>query len=129
MNDLISRITEATGLDASVAQHAVGLVLGFLQQEGPDEAVQALMEHIPGAAALIDQHGGDTGGGGLMGMLGGMLGNGGVMELGSKLMGAGLDMGQIQTLGQEVFAYAKEHAGEEAVGKVIGSIPGLSQFV
>jgi hypothetical protein len=51
------------------------------------------------------------------------------MGVGSRLMGLGLDMGQIQAITREVIAYSREQAGEEAVGEVVGAIPGLSQFV
>ena len=63
-----------------------------------------------------------------MGMLGGMMG-GGVMGLGQKLMAAGVPMGQMQPLGQELFAHGRETAGEDVMGPIMGSIPGLSQFV
>ena len=36
MDELIARITAATGIDQDMAQKAVGLMLGFLKQEGPD---------------------------------------------------------------------------------------------
>ena len=56
-------------------------------------------------------------------------GGGGVMALGQKLMSAGVPMGQMQPLGQELFAYGREKAGEDVMGPIVGSIPGLSQFV
>ncbi len=59
-----------------------------------------------------------------MGMLGGMMGGGGVMALGQKLMAAGVPMGQMQPLGQELFAFGREKVGEDAMGPIIGSIPG-----
>jgi hypothetical protein len=52
-----------------------------------------------------------------------------VMALGGQLMGAGVSMGQMQPLGQELFAYGREKAGEDVMGPIVGSIPGLSQFV
>jgi hypothetical protein len=63
--------------------------------------------------------------GGLMGMMGG----GGIMGLGQQLMGAGLSMGQMGDLGKELFAYGREKAGEDAMGAIVGAIPGLGQFV
>jgi hypothetical protein len=44
-------------------------------------------------------------------------------------MAAGLDMGQVQAVTRDIIAYAREKAGEDAVGEIVGSIPGLSQFV
>jgi hypothetical protein len=66
---------------------------------------------------------------GLMGVAAGAMGGGGIMALGGQLMGLGLDMGQIQTVGKEVFAYAREIAGDDVVGEIAGAIPGLSQFI
>jgi hypothetical protein len=44
-------------------------------------------------------------------------------------MALGLDMGQISTIGKEVFAYAREVAGDEVVGEIAAAIPGLSQYI
>jgi hypothetical protein len=44
-------------------------------------------------------------------------------------MGLGLGMDQIQTAGREVFAYAREVAGDETIGEIAASIPGLAQFI
>jgi hypothetical protein len=49
--------------------------------------------------------------------------------VGSRLMAAGLGMGEIQGVTREIIAYAREKAGEEAVGEIVGAIPGLSQFI
>ena len=51
------------------------------------------------------------------------------MALGSELLSLGLGMEQIQTVGKEVFAYARETAGDQVVGEISASIPGLSQFI
>ncbi len=126
MEELIARITAAAGIDAGLAQKAVGIILGFLQKEGPAAEVSQLVEALPGAAELIPAPGGGGMLGGLMGM---MPGGGGVMALGTQLMGAGLSMGQIQTVSKEMFAFGREKAGEDAMGAIVGAIPGLGQFV
>jgi hypothetical protein len=128
MEELIARVTTVTGLDAATAQTAIGHILAFLQKEGPATEVSQLLAALPGSdTAIADSNAGD-GGGGLMGMLGGMMG-GGVMALGQKLMAAGVPMGQMQPLGRELFAYGREKAGEDVMGPIVGSIPGLNQFV
>ena len=129
MEDLIARITQSTGLDAATVQKAVGLILAFLVKEGPAEQVGQLMDAMPGAKEAVATSGdGGPGesGGGLMGMMGG---GGGVMALGSKLMAAGVPMAQMQPLGRELFAYGREKAGEDVMGPIVGSVPGLGQFV
>ncbi|KQP88359.1 DUF2267 domain-containing protein [Methylobacterium sp. Leaf117] len=129
MEELIARVTTRTGLDAATAQTAIGHILAFLQKEGPATEVSQLLSALPGSeAAIADTNAGEAGGGGLMGMLGGMMG-GGVMALGQKLMAAGVPMGQMQPLGQELFAYGREKAGEDVMGPIVGSVPGLNQFV
>ncbi len=128
MDELIGRITKATGLDPTTAQKAVGLILDYLKKEGPPAEVNQLLAAMPGAEQAVAQSGdGGPGatGGGFMGMMGG----GGVMALGSQLMSAGVSMGQMQPLGRELFAYGREKAGEDVMGPIVGSIPGLSQFV
>ncbi|MCJ2071711.1 DUF2267 domain-containing protein [Methylobacterium sp. J-030] len=130
MEELLARVTARTGLDAATAQTAIGHILAFLQKEGPETEVNQLLAALPGSDSLIaEANAGESGGGGLMGMLGGMMGGGGVMALGQKLMAAGVPMGQMQPLGQELFAFGREKVGEDAMGPIIGSIPGLNQFV
>jgi len=131
MEELLARVCARTGLDAATAQTAIGHILSFLQKEGPQPQVGQLMAALPGSEDLAAQSdaGESSSGGGLMGMLGGMLGGGGVMALGQKLMSAGVPMGQMQPLGQELFAVGREKAGEDVMGPIVGSIPGLNQFV
>ncbi|MCA3640529.1 MAG: DUF2267 domain-containing protein [Methylobacterium sp.] len=129
MQELINRVVQNVGLDPALAEKAVGMILAFLQKEAPEAAGEAFAA-MPGAAELAAAHAASEGGGGLLGGLMGMMGGaGGVMALGQQLMGAGLGMGQIQSLSKEVFAYGRETAGEDAMGALVGAIPGLSQFV
>ncbi len=126
MEELIARVTQKTGLDAATARKAIGIILGYLQKEGPSSEVNQLIQALPGAMDAIED--GKTGAsGGLMGMMGSM--GGGVMALGGQLMGAGVSIGQMQPLGRELFAYGREKAGEDVMGAIVGSIPGLTQFV
>ena len=128
MEELIARVTNRTGLDAGTAKTAIGHILAFLQKEGPATEVSQLMAALPGSETAIAEANAGEGGGGLMGMLGGMMG-GGVMALGQKLISAGVPMNQMRPLGQELFAYGREKAGEDVMGPIVGSIPGLNQFV
>ncbi|CAH1656539.1 conserved hypothetical protein [Hyphomicrobiales bacterium] len=130
MDELVNLISEKVGLDAALTRRAIGIVLAFLQREGPENEVSALVAALPGADQAIAEAGSSSQGGGLMGVLGGLMGgSGGIMALGSELTAAGLSMGQMQTLGRELFAYGREKAGEDVMGAIVGEIPGLSQFV
>ena len=126
MEELIARVTQKTGLDAATARKAIGIILGYLHKEGPPNEVNQLIQSLPGAMDAIEQS--KTGAsGGLVGLVGSM--GGGVMAVGGQLLGAGVSMGEMQPLGQELFAYGREKAGEDVMGPIVGSIPGLSQFV
>lgn len=128
MEELIGRIVANVGVEPELAKTAIGLILGFLQKEGPQDKIESLMGALPGAAELVSQT--HSGGGGLMGAIGGMMGGGGgAMALMGQLTGAGLGMGDIQGVAKEVVGYAKEKAGDDLVEDVVGSIPGLGQFV
>jgi hypothetical protein len=129
MQELIARIVDSTGLDALRAEKALGILLSLVRTQGNQQKVAELFSRLPGAAALADRYGRDgSRGGGLLGMLGGGL-MGGPLAAVSKLQAAGLDMGQIKTLGVETLSYAKEKAGEDLVRQVAGSIPGLGSYV
>jgi hypothetical protein len=149
MEELIGRITDAVGIDEETAQTAIGVILGFLNKEGPSDAVGQLLESLPGAqemlAGLSDSGaeagglsgalgglmGGSGGGlGGIAGALGGLMGGqtGGLMAAASELMSAGLDMGQIQGVTQEVVGFAREKAGDDVVSQIVAQIPGMDQF-
>jgi hypothetical protein len=120
MDELIGRLVANVGVDREAAQKAVGIILDFLVKEGPPDKVQPLIDKMPGAQALLDAQKGDEGG---------MFAMGGLMGAGTKMMAAGLNMGQVQGVTKEVIAYAREKAGEDAVGEIVGAIPGLGQFV
>jgi hypothetical protein len=120
MDELIARLVANVGVDKAAAEKSVGIILDFLVKEGPPDKVQALIDKMPGAQALLQaQQASDAGGGGFS--------MGGLMGAGTKMMSAGLSMGQGVT--KEVIAYSREKAGEDAVGEIVGAIPGLSQFV
>jgi hypothetical protein len=122
MDELIARLVANIGVDRETAEKAVGIILDFLVKEGPPDKVQPLIDKLPGAQALIQAQQTSDGGGGMFAM-------GGLMGAGTKMMAAGLSMGQVQAVTKEVIAFSREKAGEDAVGEIVGSIPGLSQFV
>jgi hypothetical protein len=129
MNDLVTRVADAVGIEPAVAEKAIGMMLGFLQREAADGPVAKMIEAIPGASELVAQYNGEgTGGGGLLGGLMSAIGGGGIMGLGQQLMSQGLGMGEISGLAKETIAVAREHAGNDVVDEVVASVPGLSQF-
>ena len=122
MDELVARLVANCGVEPSVAEKSVGIILDFLLKEGPTEKVQALIDQMPGAGALVAEAAQSQGSGSLFGM-------GGLMGAANRLMSAGLSMGQVQCVTRDFIAYSRENAGEDAVGEIVGAIPGLSPFV
>jgi hypothetical protein len=123
MDDLIGRLVTTTGVDRTAAEKAVGIILQFLLKEGPTEKVNALIQHMPGADAAMLASQPSSSSPSLFGAVGGLMG------VGTQMMAAGLNMGQIQAVTRETMSFARENAGEDAVGEIVGAIPGLGQFV
>ena len=122
MDELVDRIVAEVGVDRAVAEKAVGIIFDFLSKEGPTEKVHALLDQLPGAnAAIAVARAEDS-----SGMFGSM---GGIMGVGSRLMSAGLGMGQIQGVTRVLIAYAREKAGDQSVNGIVDAIPGLAQFI
>jgi hypothetical protein len=121
MDELVDRLVAQVGIDRGAAEKAIGIIFDFLRKEGPPEKVQGLMNQFPGAEAAAQAAAEQSSGG--------MFAMGGLMGAGTRMMSAGLSMGQVQSVTREVIAFAREKAGEDAVGEIVGGIPGLSQFV
>ena len=83
--------------------------------------MQALLARLPGHEAIIAAAAGESGG-----MFASM---GGIMGVGSRLMGLGLGMDEIQNVIRELMAYCKEQGAGDALGDIAASIPGLSAYI
>jgi hypothetical protein len=125
MDELVEHIVGTVGIDRGIAEKAVGIILDFLIKEGPEGAVNKLLTALPGAreAAAAAGAGSEETGGGLFGAMGGLMG------AANRLMAAGLTMSQVQAVTREVVAFARKRLGEDTVGQIVGSIPGLGQIV
>jgi|SRR5271154_4700755 len=120
MDELIGRLATRAGIDNAVAEKTIGIILGFLRSEGPSDKVQALIDEIPGAEAAIAA---SRNGGGLSRLMGG-----GLMAVGSRLMGLGLAVSDIQNIARELFRFGRDKIGADQMGEIIAGTPGLSQF-
>ena len=141
MQDLINRVTQAVGIDASVAEPAIGAILKMLMQALPDDIAGMLKGALPGSDALVAKadQGGDSGGGalgGLGGMVGGALssltggsGGGQLMELLGQLKGMGLDTDQAKGVGGQVLGYIKENAPAEVTQAIQDKVPAVSELL
>jgi len=121
MQEIVDRVASAAGIEPGLAAQAIGIILAFLRKEGPAADVEQLMAALPGSAELAQEYGEASAG--FAGMFGG-----GLMALAGQLSGIGLGMGEMQGVGRELFEVAREQAGEDVVGQIAGSIPGLGQF-
>ena len=120
MDELIGRLAAKAGIDSVVAEKTIGIVLGFLRNEGPSDKVQALIDKIPGAESAVEASNKSSGLSGLMG--------GGLMALGTRLMGLGLGIGEIQNVARELFKFGRDRIGADQMGEIIAGTPGLNQF-
>ena len=56
MDELIGRLAAKAGIDDAVAEKTIGIVLGFLRNEGPSDKVQALkLRFRPPAIAAVSE--------------------------------------------------------------------------
>ena len=117
---MILNPTSPIGTNDSKPTPTGRIILDFLSKEGPSEKVQALIDRIPGAEAAIAA---SSSGGGLARLMGG-----GLMALGTRLMGLGLGMGEIQNVARELFRFGRDKIGADQMGEIIAGTPGLSQF-
>ncbi len=53
MEELITRVAAAAGLSEELARKAVGIILAFLQKEGPATEIGQLMAALPGAGQAL----------------------------------------------------------------------------
>jgi hypothetical protein len=120
MDELIALLATKAGVGEAVAEKTIGIILDFLRNGGPPEKVQVLINRIPGAEAAIAASDKD--------ILGKLLG-GGLMAVGTRLMGLGLGIGDIQNVARELFRFGRDKIGADQMSEIIAGTPGLSQLV
>ena len=120
MDELVGQLAAKAGIDKAVAKKTVGIMLGFLHNEGPSDKVQALIDSIPGAQRAIEA---SRNGGGLSALMGG-----GLMAVGSRLMGLGLGIGEIQNVARELVRFGRDRIGTDRMDQIIAGTPGLRQL-
>jgi hypothetical protein len=120
MDELVGRIAANVGVSRPVAEKAVGIILEFLAREAPPETVRELTGRLPGSESAIETARSEVGT---------FVGLGGIMGVGTRLMGLGLGMPEIQGVTREFIGFAREQAGDETVNRFMDAIPGLRQFI
>ncbi len=117
MDELIGRLVANVGIDRAAAEKA-GFVRDFLANGSPPDKVQSFLAKLPGADARRQKAASEDAGG-----------MGDMMGADMRMMGAGLGMGEVQSVTRQFIAYAREKVGEDEVGEFVAAIPGLAQFV
>jgi len=120
MDELTKSLAATAGIEDAVAEKTIGIILGFLRTEGPSDKVQALIDKIPGAEATITASQTGNGSAKLMG--------GGLMAVGTRLMGLGLGIDDIQSIARELFRFGRDKIGADQMSEIIAATPGLAQF-
>lgn len=119
MDELVERLVANIGVPRTAAEQSIGIILDFLKKEGPPDKVQALLDQLPGAETYLQSA--DIGGDSMF--------MSGIMGAGTRMMSAGLSTDQVQAVTRETIAFAREKVGEDTVGDIVSSVPGLAQFI
>ncbi len=124
----IDEIASNAGLDASIAERAVGILLSVIKQDVDPKLSAQLFAKLPGASDLANANLVSASSGGFLGNLAGsVLGEkAGIAASGfSQLQATGLSIAQIEQAGEKLLAYVKANAGANLASKVAANIPGL----
>ena len=124
MGELIGQLTVKVGIDEIVAGKTIGIILGFLRNEGPADKIQVLIDKMSGAEAAIEAPGSS---GGLVQSMSGLM-SGGLMGLVGRLIGPGLGTGENKSVAWELFKLGRDGIGADQTGEIIAGTSGLSKF-
>lgn len=136
MQEFIQAAAKQLGIDASIAEKATGVVLGFIKSKLGGSDFGELAGKIPGLNDLADK--GDTesgkGAGGLLGgvmnmassAIGGEAGD--ALALTGKLKDTGLDVGKFGSFGTMLVDFIKDKAGEGMVETILSKLPELKKL-
>ena len=103
MDELIGELATRAGIGSAVAEKFAGI---FLRTEGQSDKVQALTDKIPGAEAAIASA---NQGGGLARLMGDRL-----MPVGTRLMGLGFGVGEIQNVARKLLRFGTPGVSQPA---------------
>jgi hypothetical protein len=145
MSDLIGGLVGSLGIGRDQAEGAAGAVLGLIKQNGPEGALDGVVEQTPAAEGWMQKAapalaGSSGGGGGFAGLAGSLLGGGGG-GLGGLLAGASA----LQTVSTaleklgipgsvavqaipHVISFLKSRLGDQGFAALAGQIPLLKEL-
>ena len=126
VDTLVTHIADQLDVDHAKTEKAVGILLYMVKSEADPSLVPDFMNALPGAEELADAHA--EGSGGMLGVMEGAVG-GGAMAAFIRLWKVGLMPQQIRSVGELLFGHVIEQTGEPFVKEVLGSIPGMDQYL
>jgi|GEM_PF-606488 len=132
MQDLVATISKNLGIDSSLVEKAIGIILKMLKDNGIEEKIAPILEQLPGSQDLINkapEPSEASGGGGLMAAVGGLMGGGGLMETVGQLQNIGLDMNQSQGVAKELVNYTSDKVGSDTLKDALKDIPGIDMIL
>ncbi len=122
MDDLITKISRNTGVNAEKAGRLAGIVLNLMHTQGNRKQVSALFAKMPGADALAQANGGLAGK-----LAGGMMG--GPLAAISRLQSEGISSDQQKMVISTVVSYARDQGGAKLLAAAAANVPGLSGYL
>jgi hypothetical protein len=128
LQSAIDEIATTAGLNTTVAERAVGIILSVVQQDVDPAVVAQVFSKLPGAAELAAANVVSASSGGFLSSIAGsVLGaKAGVAAAGlTQLENSGLTLTQIELAAEELLAYVKANAGAAMAAKIAGALPGL----
>jgi hypothetical protein len=137
IEELVETAATRTGLNVDQARTGLSAALALMQKHGDAAKVGALLDAIPGSAALAAQGSALTqqksGGliGGLMGGLGGASGAAmsDAMAMGQRLAREGITTSDMQAILPVAMNFVREKTGQDLLREVLGTIPGLGKLL
>jgi hypothetical protein len=118
---LIEQVSTGLGGDNARAEQGVGVVFALFKEHGRAAEADALLDALPGAAALADKHAPEPAG--MMAKLGGP-----ALAGYAQMTKLGFDQEEMRAIGEPLFKYAKAVAGKDKVDALLATIPGLDRL-
>ncbi len=130
MQQFIDLAVQQLGIGADDAKTATGGIMSLLKDQLEKGQFDEVAAAIPGAEDLISKFGGESSGGGLLGMASSLLGGsggamGGAAAIAGILSKTDLDAGQLSSFGDLLINYLKENIGDLAGAKINDILPAL----
>ncbi len=118
MHGLIGRLVANVGVDRAAAEKAVGIILPFRRNECAVDDIAAAIDRRSDACAAPERSHTNSNSGGMLGAIGSR-------AAGSiRIATTGLGTAEVPAISRKAIGHASQMAGEDAVGDIVGAVPG-----